>query len=192
MMIKKNPKKRFDEHYISIMTWFFSYPKTEISLNELSSKLQISKTSAKKAINELIADGFLFNNPYGKSWRIMCNSHHDFNYSRKIAYNLDGIYQLFEQGLKDRIHQIVRNPKCVVLFGSYRKGDDDENSDIDIAMEVLGEDNLKIIPLGKVDAGFRHDVQVNLHVFSRKKIDINLFSNIANGFVLEGFLEVRP
>ena len=40
--------------------------------------------------------------------------------------------------------------------------------------------------------GYRKKVNVNLHVFSRNKIDLNLFVNIANGIVLDGFLEVRP
>jgi len=180
-----------DEPYLKMLYWFFSYPKAEIGLNELSSKLKMSKTTAKKAANELIAEGFLINNPYGKSWRIRCNTDHYYNYSRKISYNIDGIFQLFEQGLRDKIYKIVANPVCIILFGSYRKGDDDETSDIDIAVEVSGEANLKIFPLGKVDAGFRRNVDANLHVFSRKNVDINLFSNIANGFVLEGYLEVR-
>ena len=40
--------------------------------------------------------------------------------------------------------------------------------------------------------GYRPNVPVNLYVFSRKKVDINLFSNIVNGIVLEGFLEAKP
>jgi predicted nucleotidyltransferase len=80
-----------------------------------------------------------------------------------------------------------------MLFGSYRRGDDTEKSDIDIAVEILEDKELQIFELGKIaEFGYRENVPVNLHVFSRKKIDLNLFSNIANGFVLEGFLEVRP
>ena len=43
-----------------------------------------------------------------------------------------------------------------------------------------------------MNIGYRKNVPVNVHVFSRNKIDLNLFANIANGIILEGFLEVRP
>jgi predicted nucleotidyltransferase len=87
----------------------------------------------------------------------------------------------------------VPNSRAVVLFGSYRKGDDIETSDIDIAVEVIGDAEMKIMPLGAIpQLGYRKKVPVNIHIFSRNKIDINLFANIANGIVLEGFLEVRP
>ena len=40
--------------------------------------------------------------------------------------------------------------------------------------------------------GYRKDVPVNLHIFSRNKVDLNLFANISNGIILDGFLEVHP
>ena len=83
--------------------------------------------------------------------------------------------------------------KNIILFGSYRKGDDDERSDIDIAVEVLGDEEPKIINIGVLNKiGYRNGIKINVYVFSRNKIDLNLFANIANGIGLEGFLEVRP
>ena len=46
--------------------------------------------------------------------------------------------------------------------------------------------------VGLEKLGFRTNVKVNLHIFSRNKIDLNLFANIANGIILSGFLEVLP
>ena len=68
-----------------------------------------------------------------------------------------------------------------------------EESDLDIAVEITGNHDLQVIQLGVLQQlGYRSNVPVNLHVFSRNKIDLNLFANIANGIVLAGFLEVRP
>ena len=103
------------------------------------------------------------------------------------------IYGAYFNGIRDDIAQKIGNANAILLFGSYRKGDDTEKSDVDIAIEVAGNEEVQVISLGQItELGFRKNVQVNLHVFSRNKIDINLFSNIANGIVLEGFLEVRP
>ena len=79
------------------------------------------------------------------------------------------------------------------MFGSYRKGDDTDKSDIDLAIEIVGNEDIKIVQLGAIpQIGYRKNVPVNLHIFSRNKIDLNLFNNIVNGIVLEGFLEASP
>lgn len=194
-MVKKLKKIEIiglNEAYQKVLYWFFSFPNIETGLNDLALSLKISKTTAKKIISLLVKEGFLNKKVYGKTWRITCNINHKYNLTRKVAFNLAMIYEYYEMGLKDYIFNKVGDTKSIILFGSYRKGDDNEKSDIDIAVEVIKNEDTKVIELGKIaEFGFRKNVQVNLHVFSRNKIDLNLFSNIANGIVLEGFLEVK-
>ncbi|MBI4441669.1 nucleotidyltransferase domain-containing protein [Candidatus Woesearchaeota archaeon] len=181
-----------NEAYQKAVYWFFSFPAIPIGLNDLSSALDISKTTTKKIIASLEKEGFVTKNIYGKTWIITCNKNHHFNFTKKIAFNLAMVFEAYESGLRDQILPLVGNAQAVILFGSYRKGDDTEKSDIDIAVEVTGNADLRIIQLGRISQfGYRMDVPVNVHIFSRDRIDINLFSNIANGIVLEGFLEVR-
>lgn len=191
--LKKIELMELNEAYQKVLYWFFSFPNIETGLNDLSSDLKISKTTAKKIINELVEEGFLNKNVYGKTWRITCNIAHPYNSTTKISFNLAMIYMAFYGSLRDHILKIVGNAKSIVLFGSYRKGDDNEESDVDIAVEVTGNEEIRIVELGMIpEFGFRKNVKINLHIFSRNKVDLNLFSNIANGIVLEGFLEVRP
>ena len=87
----------------------------------------------------------------------------------------------------------IPNAKSIILFGSCRKGDDTEKSDIDIAVEIVENTELEISKMGNLEQfGYRKNIPINLHIFSRNKIDLNLFSNIANGIVLSGFLETKP
>jgi len=192
-MPKKLPKMKImelNEASHKIQWWFFSYPDREFGLNDLTEALKISKTTANRVVHQLVDEGFLNLEVIGNIWRISCNKDHLYNYSRKISYNLSMVYESAIMGL---IHEIVPNSRVIILFGSYRKGDDNENSDIDIAVEVLDNKDLRIENLGILpEFGFRKNVQVTLHIFSRNKIDLNLFANIANGIILEGFLEVRP
>ena len=179
-----------NEAYQKALVWFFSFPNRGITLNDLSRELKLAKTTTNHVVNRLKKEGFLKVESLGRVWRISCNKEHHYNYTKKIAYNLMMIY---DSGILERISQLVKNSRVVILFGSYRKGDDDKNSDIDIAVEVLGDKDIKIIELGFVpQIGFRKNVPVNLHLFTRKSIDLNLFSNIANGIILDGFLEVNP
>jgi len=188
-MVKLNNVKIIEtnEAYNKVLFFFFSFPDISIGLNELVNKIKISKTNANKIVTKLQKKGFLIKEVIGKSWRIKCNKNHIYNRSKKIAFNLQLIY---ESNVINEIHKKIPNSEAIVLFGSYRKGDDIEKSDIDIAVNIIGKE-FKIEELGKIEnLGYRKDVTVNLHLFSKDKIKKNLFANIVNGIVLEGFLEV--
>lgn len=187
-MIIKKVYLNNNEAYLKVIRWFFSFPDRKIGLNDLIKEVNISKATANRIIKKLEEEGFLTKEVIGKAWRVSCNQKHEYNRTKKICYNLEMIYE-------SRIIKDVNKkyqPKSIILFGSYRKGDDNENSDIDIAAELVSNIELKIEEFGIIERfGYRKNVKVNIHKFSRKKINNNLFSNIANGIVLEGFLEVK-
>lgn len=191
--IKKEEKIKLleeSEAILKVLYWFFAYPNKELSLSDLSKNVEISKTNANKIVTQLIEENFLKKEILGKTWRISCNQEHRFNLTMKIPFNLS---QIYESGVIDKILKEIPNAKATVLFGSYRKGDDTEKSDIDIAVEIVGDEELSVRHLGIIEQiGYRKEVLVNLHIFSRNKIDLNLFANIANGIVLTGFLEASP
>jgi len=182
-----------NEPYRKVLFWFFSFPNARTSLNELSSCLKISKTTARKASEKLISEGFLIKEIHAKTWIIQANQRHRYNFSEKVSFNLAMVYKAYYEQIRKKIQDIVPNPQAVMLFGSYRKGDDNEKSDIDLAVEIQEDKELKIINLCTLGSlGYRKNVLVNLHIFSRSAVNINLFSNIANGILLDGFLEARP
>ena len=70
-MVKKFKKIELElnEAYQKTLHWFFSFPNVEVGLNDLSSYLKISKTTAKRIVNILVEEGFLFIKIYGKTAR---------------------------------------------------------------------------------------------------------------------------
>jgi len=171
------------------LVWFYAYPRTKIGLTDLAKSINSSKTATKQVVESLVNNGFLTREIIGRAWLLSANQKHHYFITKKIPYNLNLIY---ESGILDAVHNVIPSPRTIILFGSYRWGSDIEESDIDIAVEVIGSNELEIIPLGIIEhLGYRKNVPVNLHVFSRNKIDLNLFANIANGIVLDGFLEAR-
>ena len=169
--------------------WFYAHPTSRIGLSELAKSINSSKTATKQAVESLIEFNFLNREIVGKAWLISANQNHEYFITKKIPYNLNLVY---ESGVLSEIYKIMPSARSVILFGSYRWGTDIEGSDIDIAAEVVGNEDIHIINLGIIkQLGYRKNVPVNLHVFSRNKIDLNLFTNIANGIVLDGLLEVR-
>ena len=191
--IKKEEKLqqiKKSEAIFKIIYWFFAFPEKEISLNDLAKNVGISKTNANKIVTYLVKENFLKKEILGKTWRISCNPAHKYNITLKIPFNLG---QIYESRIIDKIMKKIPNAKSIILFGSCRKGDDTEKSDIDIAVEIVENTELEISKMGNLEQfGYRKNIPINLHIFSRNKIDLNLFSNIANGIVLSGFLEAKP
>ena len=171
------------------LVWFYSFPRAKIGLTDLSKSIKSSKTATKQVVEHLIQIQFLNREVIGNTWLLSVNQKHPYFITKKISYNLNIVY---ESGILEAIYDSISSPRAIILFGSYRWGTDDEESDIDIAIEVIGNEDLRVVRLGVIgQLGYRKNVPVNLHVFSRNKIDSNLFGNIANGIVLEGFLETR-
>jgi len=191
MASKKNTKlQEIPESYRKVLQYFFSFPEQPMSLNDLSRSIKSSKTATKIAVLHLINEGFLKKEVVGNAWRISAEPKDSFIVTKKIPYNLELIY---ESEIIARVYNKIPEARAIILFGSYRWGTDNEKSDIDIGVEVLGNQSVRIEKLITFDnLGFRKNVRVNLHIFSRTKIDLNLFTNIANGIVLDGLLEVHP
>ncbi|MBI2145332.1 nucleotidyltransferase domain-containing protein [Candidatus Woesearchaeota archaeon] len=108
---------------------------------------------------------------------------------RKIVHNLNVVY---ESGLVEFLDESLNHPKTIILFGSYRWGQDRSDSDIDIAIETTEDVSVTSVRPDGIDAYEKAiDRKIHILTFNRKSIDLNLFTNLANGIVLSGVLEVR-
>lgn len=101
----------------------------------------------------------------------------------KKLYNLRSLYS---SGLIDFLIQEVHNP-TIVLFGSYAKGEDVENSDIDLYIESTKKEFPSLVT-------FEKKLQRKIQLFKYKSISSignkELANNIINGITLNGFVEV--
>lgn len=172
-----------------VLEVFFGYPDREFSLSDLAKISKVAKANIGTILSELHKLGFIEITKLSKIWRIRANQSSGLFIKSKIVYNLNFVYQ---SGLVEFLNDYFKNPKAIILFGSFRKGEDISGSDIDIAIEV--EEGKEHEPLGLRElSGFESTIgrRIQIHLFNRKYIDENLFNNIANGIVLFGFLEVK-
>ncbi len=93
------------------------------------------------------------------------------------------IASLFESGLIDFLEEKLM-PKVIVLFGSYQRGEDTEESDIDLFLECKKEE----IDLKKFEKILQRKIELhfNEHFLTYPK---ELKNNIINGIVVFGYLE---
>ena len=167
----------------------FKFPEKEFSLSDIAREAGVAKANLGEMISNLEQAGFLKIEKLSKIWRIRANRANWYFLRNKIVYNLNFVYQ---SGLIEFLYEHYNHPKSIVLFGSFRKGEDVSDSDIDISIEQDEFKEYRIVSLREL-AEFEKQIRrkIQIHEFNRSLIDVNLFNNIANGIVLIGFLEVK-
>ncbi|MBI5060724.1 MAG: nucleotidyltransferase domain-containing protein [Candidatus Aenigmarchaeota archaeon] len=97
----------------------------------------------------------------------------------------DNIRQLYESGFAEFIRE--KFPSCtIIVFGSFAKGEDTRNSDIDIA--VIGAKS-KPLDLSEFRKKLMKDIRINFYK-SFKEIGVELRNNILGGILLSGWIEL--
>jgi predicted nucleotidyltransferase len=171
------------------MEVFYMNPEREFSLSDLAKEARVSKPHVAPILDKLLRAGFLQITKLSNIWRIRADRQSLFFIRNKILFNLNFVYQ---SGIVEYLNEKYQNPKAILLFGSIRTGEDISSSDIDLAIELdSGEYKTeRLTELKNFETQIGRKIQI--HLFSREDIDINVFNSIANGILLSGFLEVKP
>ncbi len=98
---------------------------------------------------------------------------------------IDNLKQIYESGLADLLEKEYAGA-TILLFGSYSRGEDLFNSDIDLAVLERKEKN---IDLTRFEKEFERKIHT-LFFESWKKINEQLKNNILNGIVIAGSVEL--
>ena len=161
---------------------FFSKPDQKFSLTEISKKTKLAHTSTKKNIKNLIKLGLVKESIEKKGKRkfplYLALSNDNFK-KQKIIKNLELIFESKITGfLEEKLF-----PKSIVLFGSFRWGEDREESDIDVFLECKE----KKLDLKRFEKILNRKIQLH---FKENFSDYSneLKNNIVNGIILSGFL----
>ena len=163
---------------------FFLEPTKEHYLMEISRKIKIAHTSTKNNLDKLARQGMIKKQIKTRASRRfpiftanIDNSEYK-NYKRLFNYQT-----IIEIGLIKHIQDKLM-PKTIVLFGSYFRGEDIENSDIDIFIECKKQN----INLDKFNKKLKRTIELHFKE-DFKKYPKELKNNIMNGITLSGFLE---
>lgn len=163
---------------------FFQEPTREHGLLELCRKTNLAHTSVKNHLETLKRMGIISEHSEKKGSRqypvYKAKQDPSIFRNHKKIHNLS---ELLNSGLikflKDRL-----NPKSIALFGSYHRGEDTEDSDIDIFLETRKTE----INLLKFEKALKRKIQLHFKE-SFKGYPADLKNNIINGTTLEGYLE---
>ncbi len=153
-----------------------------INQNRISKILKVTPPAVKKALLGLKDFIELSKDKESKRLSIKINRQSKKVIQLKRADNLKLIY---ESNLANFLEDNYPGA-TIILFGSYSRGEDTTNSDIDIAIigrkeKKLGLENFEVILNRKINRNFYG---------SFRDIHINLKENLCNGIILAGSVEL--
>ena len=182
MSQKKDRILFFNKSTFKVAEVIFNKPTKRFHLRELARTTTLSTTAVKDSIDKLEEFKIIKTEETELATIIQANldskEYHDY----KTIFNL---YRLKRYGLDEELIQEY-NPKCIVLFGSFAKGEDIEQSDIDI---LIVTNKTSTIKLDKYERALKR--KINLHLLKNLENSKPEFKNeVANGIVLHGYVKV--
>jgi len=160
--------------------------KSGTSLNQrgIARILEVSQPAVMKALPKIEQDRLIKvkQDKDSKRWSIELNRD---NYKIMQLKRADNLKQVYESGLADFLEKEFAGA-TIILFGSYSRGEDTANSDIDIA--IIGRKE-KEVDLAKFDKMLERTININFYE-NFEKIHKNLKENLFNGIVLAGGIEL--
>ena len=166
-----------------IKEYFFMNPTAKLRVRQIEREIKMPLPSVIRYCKELEEEEIL------KKESISGVSTYSADRNSKkflVAKRLFNIGLIFESGLIEYIVKEYFNP-VVVLFGSYSKGEDTEDSDIDLYIETSSKKEIRLI---KFEKTLKRKIQAFKYSNINQIKNTHLSNNIINGVVLNNFLEV--
>ena len=162
--------------YLNVLEIFFKEPTKIHFIREISRKISLAPTSVRNYIQEMENKRLIIKKEAEPFNGFIANRENEDFISLKQVYNL---YSLVD--LKKAIIQKI-GPRTLILFGSYQRGEDIENSDVDILIVSKIKNG---ISLERYEKNLLRKIHITF-VKDINDLDENLISNIKNGWVLYG------
>ncbi len=166
----------------TIKEYFFINPTSKLRVREIERTLKLPLPSVIRYCKELEYEGILAIEKTGNVNFYTANRNEAYLLEKKLF----NIKILYESGLIEYLKQELSNP-VVVLFGSYAKGEDTEESDIDLYIETPAK---KQVHLEKFKKILKREIQIFPHRNIKEITNHHLANNIINGITVNSYLEV--
>lgn len=154
----------------------------KLSQREIAQILGVSPTAITNSMKELKESGLI------KVEKTKTINFISFNRDEHRAIELkrvENLKNIYLSGLSEYMHTELAGG-IIILFGSYSKGEDTANSDLDLV--IIGRKE-KRVPFEKYEQMLHR--KINLHFYpSWKEIHQHLRNNILNGIILTGSVEL--
>ena len=169
-----------------VLSVFFENPSKKFNLKEVSTLLNLAHTSVKNELNLLIKQKLLLTDFESRGKRKFPYYFANFSNENFIKFKqLYNLSLLYNSGIIEFLKNKIM-PNSIILFGSFFRGEDLEDSDIDLFVES----EIKNIDLKKFEKKLKRKINLifNSDINNLKK---PLLNNLINGIVLYGIINLK-
>ncbi len=181
MSFKKNNERNslFKEPVFKIANTLFGKPQTTFHLRGLAKETGLSTTAVSHALERLKQAVVIEKTAITTNVKANLESETYRHYKR--IFNLSALQDSGFLAILQRC-----NPKTIVLFGSYAKGEDVETSDIDLLV-ITNSKGIPGLNLNEYERKLQRVINLTF-LPSLEKSSSEFKNAVANGIVLQGYL----
>lgn len=164
-----------------ILQEFFDFPRKQFQMRELSRRVCLAQPAVVAHLKALVKEELVIREKTGLYPAFRANRD---NETFKLLKKHNIIWRITTSGLVEHLRQKTQ-PNCLVLFGSAARGEDTEQSDVDLFVQA--EDSS--LDLSRYEKMLHR--KINL-LFEPKLANLSkeLLNNLINGAVLYGYFKV--
>lgn len=166
-----------------IKEYFFLYPTKRLRVREIERETKTPLPSVIRYTKELEEEKILKSEQISNIKVFSASRTEEYLFQKRL-FNLT---QIRYSGLLEFLRINTHNSP-IIVFGSYSKGEDTEESDIDLYIESPEK---KQFELDKFEKILNRNIQIFSHTNLKKAKNKELANNIINGVTLNGFIEVN-
>lgn len=164
-----------------ILQEFFDFPRKDFQMREVSRRVRLAQPSVINHLKSLTKEKLIIKEKKGTYPTFKANRDSEIF---RVYKKLNLIFRLYQYGLISYIYDSCL-PNVIILFGSASKGEDIEESDIDLFVQSP-EKKLNILRYEKL-------LNRKITLFFEEnfaRLSNELKNNILNGIVLRGYVKV--
>lgn len=167
----------------SIKEYFFVNPTSKLRVRAIERALKLPLPSVIRYVKELEKEEILKKSDVSE---VISYSADRSSKTFLLEKRLFNIKNLYNSGLVEFLINELSNP-IIIVFGSYSKGEDVEDSDVDLYIETRSKN---YILLEKYERILKRKIHAFTYSSIHKITNHYLINNILNGITLNGFVEV--
>ena len=165
-----------------IIESIFENPSRKYHLRELARKAKVNPNSVINSLKDLEREGIIRKETKEHIVEISADLENPKFIARKRVFNLSKFYDsnILEFLIK------TYNPKSIILFGSYSRGEDIKTSDVDLAIITPSEN---VVSFETFEAKLNRKVHVMLVRYNN--ISDEFYTSLINGIVVYGYMDKK-
>lgn len=165
----------------AVLVDILRHPRTRSSIRDIARRTGTSPTWVSRTVDDLEEEGIVVVEEEPTTRKVRPADTDRVRRLRQVV----NLHLLHESGLVDHLVDAYGHPEAIVLFGSFARGEDVEGSDVDLAVLTPSS--------ATVDVGrFGDHLQRSIRIqeIDPRQLTPEFATTLANGIVLDGYLEV--